>query len=61
MKMELNLLLVFRHSSRNVEQDTNTYCIQGNIRLRFIFAPLTLVVSGLFRNCIWANFNVLNY
>lgn len=46
MKMELNLWLVFRHSSRNVEQDTNTYCIQGNIRLRFIFTPLTLVRVG---------------
>lgn len=59
MKMELNLQLVFRHCSRNVKQDTNTYCIQGNIHLLFIFSPLTLVVSGQFRNS--ANFKVLNY
>lgn len=40
------------------------YCLQGNIRLRFIFAPFALVVNGEFQclklflfkhNCVWAN------
>lgn len=35
------------------------YCIQGNIRPYFIFAPFALVDSGLIKD--WANFNVSDY